>query len=236
MSTNLDLISRHHRLNRLAEINMAKRYLEVGVFGGKTFRQINIQYKVGVDPEYQFDTSPFQSDTIQLLEMTSDDFFSRHANNYEPFDLIYLDGLHEFEQTFRDFCASVSCAHEKTIWVIDDTCPRSYAQSHRSQEVCQQIKQQTKEDDELWMGDVYKTVAAIHDFFPQYSFGTFRDHGQTVVWRKWREDFMPRWNSLEAISRLDYADFLALRKDILKPTPYEALFQKVSDDLLPADR
>lgn len=57
------------------------------------------------------------------------------------------------------------------------------------------------------MGDVYKVIFAIHDFFPQFSYATFPGHGQTVLWLETRTDFTPTWDSLEKISRLSYWDF-----------------------------
>ncbi|NEP71306.1 MAG: class I SAM-dependent methyltransferase [Okeania sp. SIO2G4] len=50
-----------------------------------------------------------------FLEVSSDEFFRSYAKEFESFDLIYLDGLHTFEQTFRDFCAFLAVAHSKTI-------------------------------------------------------------------------------------------------------------------------
>jgi hypothetical protein len=61
------------------------------------------------------------------------------------------------------------------------------------------------------MGDVYKVVFLIHDFFPQYSYATFQGHGQTAVWLETRKDFTPTWNSLGKIGRLGYRDFLRLK-------------------------
>ena len=61
------------------------------------------------------------------------------------------------------------------------------------------------------MGDVYKVVFVIHDFFPQYSYASFPNHGQTVIWPETRWNFTPTWNSLEKISRLGYRDFQRYR-------------------------
>ena len=57
------------------------------------------------------------------------------------------------------------------------------------------------------MGDVFKIVLAIHDFFPQFDYRTFPGHGQTVVFHKTRKDFSPKINCLHKVSRLKYSDF-----------------------------
>ncbi|MEI2419775.1 class I SAM-dependent methyltransferase, partial [Arthrospira platensis SPKY2] len=168
---------------------------------------------------------------VRFIEVTSDEFFRNHANSFQPFDLIYLDGLHTFEQTFRDFCATLSCTHSKTIWLIDDTCPESYAQAQSSHQRCVKIKQFSGEKNKSWMGDVFKVVAAIHDFFPQYSFATFPNHGQTVVWKNWRTNFQPKWNCLETISRLDYSDFLGIQDTLFKREAYDKIFERITHDL-----
>ena len=55
-------------------------------------------------------------------------------------------------------------------------------------------------------GDIFKMVFAIHDFFPRLSFCTIGTEGnpQTLVWREPRQDFRPRFNSLETVSRMSW--------------------------------
>ena len=230
-SVNISMESRSDRLNKLASINRSSRYLEIGVSQGITFNAIEIDYRVAVDPKFQLDWEKYANDKVVFLEVSSNEFFRSYAKKYESFDLIYLDGLHTFEQTFLDFCASLACGHSKTIWLIDDTCPGSYAQAQSSLKHCRQIQKFSGEKGNSWMGDVFKVVAAIHDFFPQYSFATFPDHGQTVVWNQWRTDFQPQWNSLEIISRLEYSDFIELQSTLYKREPYEDIFERIRQDL-----
>ncbi len=230
-NNSMSTLTRSERLNKLTSISQSSRYLEVGVSQGITFNEIEIDYKVAVDPKFQLDKTKYANDKVVFLEVSSDEFFTSYAKQFESFDLIYLDGLHTFEQTFRDFCASIACSHSKTIWLIDDTFPRSYAQAQSSLQDCRRIQKFSGKKEKSWMGDVFKVIAAIHDFFPQYSFATFPDHGQTVVWKKWRTDFQPKWNSLERISRLEYADFVELQSTLFRRDPYENIFQRIRHDL-----
>ncbi|GEM_PF-567943 len=230
ISKKIDLKIRSSRLNTLASINQSSSYLEIGVHKGQTFKEIKVEKKVAVDPKFLLNQNEYDSKNVVFLEITSDEFFRNFAKDFPEFDLIYLDGLHCFEQTYRDFCASIACAHSKTIWLIDDTCPGSYAQAQSSHQLAKRLKQLSGEKDGSWMGDVFKVVAAIHDFFPQYSFATFPDHGQTVVWKKWRTDFQPKWNNLEMISRLEYADFVELQGTLFKRQAYEKIFEIIRRD------
>lgn len=200
------------RLNALAKINSAQTYLEIGVASGVTFRHVEVPFKVAVDPKFEFDATQRASQTEVYHEETSDIFFSQHVSDYKPFDLIYLDGLHTFEQTFRDFCASLNCSHARTIWLLDDTHPTSLLAAHPDQMFALRLREKTRIiRDRRWMGDVYKVVFAIHDFFPQFSYATFPEHGQTAVWLETRTHFAPIWNSLKKISHMKYRDFLKHR-------------------------
>jgi hypothetical protein len=205
------LTERHERLNALAKINSASKYLEVGVYGGDTFTRVNVPYKVGVDPKFGFDVREYADERTVFHEVTSDCFFSRLAPAHDPFDLIYLDGLHTFDQTFRDFCASLRYSHARTIWLLDDTHPSGPLAANPDLRVTRWLHRLFRVKNGDWMGDVFKVVFAIHDFFPQFTYATFPGHGQTAVWLETRQNFRPTWNSLKKICGLGYRDFLKFR-------------------------
>lgn len=224
--------SRHARLNHIATILNASRYLEIGVSKGITFNNVDIVRKVAVDPVFRFDISEHSSGQREFHEVTSDHYFSSIASKDDIFDLIYLDGLHTFEQTFRDFCASLAHAHSRTVWVIDDTIPISLAAAEPDRQAFRALKSALKDARPHWMGDVYKVVFAIHDFFPQFSYASFREgHGQTVVWRKARPSFSPALNSLEAISRSGYDQFLLLSHKLMNITQTERIYNEIEASL-----
>lgn len=199
---------RFERLNALADINSASKYLEIGVSSGGTFIRVKVPQKIAVDPCFKDDVhKKYANENSIFYEITSDSFFSTLAPQHGEFDLIYLDGLHTFEQTFRDFCNSLRYSHSRTIWLIDDTYPISWVASISNYRLFCRLRKWIKIKDSRWMGDVYKVIFAIHDFFPQFSYATFPGHGQTVLWLETRKDFTPTWDSLEKISRLSYWDF-----------------------------
>src|SRR5690606_37801115 len=101
--------------------------------------------------------------------------------------------------------------HEGTVWVIDDTNPQSFPAARRTPRAARWLRRLYGGRDSSWTGDVYKVVFALHDFFPQFSYATYRGHGQTVVWRERRADFEPAWNSLARIERLGYLGFSKAR-------------------------
>ncbi len=211
------------RLKEIANIYPVKNYLEIGVQEGRTFFDLDFQYQVAVDPFFRFDYAKHASNRLQFFEEASDRYFSRKTEC--KFDLIFLDGLHTFDQTFRDFCASIHFAHEQTIWLIDDSVPSGMLAASRNSafhKVARRLLNQPE-----WMGDVYKVIYAIHDYFPQYNFATFENPGQTVVWKSTRNDFSPFSRSIHQISGLSYFKFLRTHDKVFNKMDdrkvYEAL-------------
>ncbi|MER2264568.1 class I SAM-dependent methyltransferase [Methylobacterium oxalidis] len=196
----------HERINRLARICGARRYLEVGVFHGHTFFNVDVDFKVAVDPTFQFDPAAHQNDRTRFHPVGSDDFF--RSARYEPFDLIYLDGLHTFEQTLRDFLNSLAFAHDRTIWLFDDTVPNDNFSALPDQERCYRLRRALGNGDWAWMGDVFKVVYFIRSMMKFYHFRTFGGHGQTVVWRDPKQYDEREATPLARIGEMPYEDFV----------------------------
>ncbi len=93
------------------EKTKAKKYLEIGCFKDKIFNNIPVEYKIGVDPERGGNR-----------RMTSDQFFSQ---NTDTFDVIFIDGLHHYDQVSRDLENSLSFLNPNGIIILHDMLPRS---------------------------------------------------------------------------------------------------------------
>ena len=196
---------------------------------------MDVRRKTGVDPGFRFDYESKCSDTVSFYQSTSDDFFTRQALSNDKYDLIFLDGLHTYEQTFRDFCATLAYSHSQTIWLLDDTVPISLPSSIPDPRKFAAVRRNVGDTRAAWMGDVYKVVFSIHDFFPQFNYATFESgHGQTVIWRSTRQAFSPRWNNLELISRLDYADFL-MCQDLMHFSSADKIYESIASSFGSAD-
>lgn len=194
------------RINAIAKLNSAQHYLEIGVNEGQTFVDVEIEHKDAVDPDFKFDISKHASDKVRFFETTSDAFFT--SDKPKQYDVIMIDGLHTFEQTFRDLLCSLRFAHAKTVWLIDDTVPSDVFSAIPKQGVCYKERQQAGLGGWQWHGDVFKMVPAIHDFLPTLDYATLIGSGnpQTMAWYNPRPDFQPKHNNLETVSRLTYFD------------------------------
>lgn len=220
------------RINHIIRHLGSKDYLEVGVAGGSTFFSVEAQRKVAVDTEFRFNIDDYASAHVAFYACTSDTYFLEYAQS-ECFDVIFLDGLHTFEQTFRDFCNSLTHSHSSTVWLIDDILPNDVYSSIRNHREAVQFRKNAGKEGNAWHGDTFKTIFAIHDFFPTLSYCCVGSPGnpQALVWRQSREEFNPILDSLEAISRLSYFD-LQKNLDILKLLPEEQAMSYMLDKML----
>jgi hypothetical protein len=174
------------RLNRLAGALGCKTYLEIGVSKGVTFQAVNVETKTGVDPDFQFDwQAEHDGAHTRLLPLTSDAFFAQEPIGSQ-FDLIFLDGLHTYDQTYRDLQNALLHSHPGTVILIDDTIPCDVYSCGRDQEEAIQLRaQSTGVANAMWHGDTYKIMPLIHLFHTAYHYCTIIDQGnpQTILWR-----------------------------------------------------
>ena len=103
--------------NRIAFINKAVtkfkncKYLEIGCETNVCFNSISTEYKIGIDPN--------SGGTIRT---TSDEFFEKNTNF---FDVIFIDGLHTYEQTRKDIVNSLKFLNQDGYIFLHDLIPRS---------------------------------------------------------------------------------------------------------------
>lgn len=107
--------TRTELINKLIQTNKYKTFLEIGTNTGHNFNAIIAEYKVSVDPDQS---------TPATYHETSDSFFDR---NKEKFDIIFIDGLHEADQVYRDIVNALKFLNEGGAIVCHDMNPLSYA-------------------------------------------------------------------------------------------------------------
>ena len=199
------------------------RYLEVGVHAGETFHALRATKKVAVDPAFLFDTraAAVADATATFHPVPSDDYFLRLCPPDERFDVVFLDGLHTFEQTLRDLMNALARTRPDSVIVIDDVLPSGYAASVREIGEFARLHSTVPGTPDAWMGDVYRLVWFIAVFMPMWSYATIAEnHGQLVLWREPRREPAPDPEmTVEAVSRISYAD-VVLRPAVFRVTPF----------------
>lgn len=153
-------------LNRISNKISAKKYLEIGCDSDVVFNSVNCDYKVGVDPS--------RGGTIRD---TSDNFFK---NNEETFDLIFIDGLHTFEQILKDFQNSFNFLNKGGYIVMHDLIPRNWLEEH------------VPRISNNWCGDVWKISFLLnnikhHDYsliLTDFGLGVFKKNHNDLSFNK----------------------------------------------------
>jgi len=234
-------------INALASNYQADKYLEIGVQKGATFFYVDMPHKIGVDPALLFEESMFSDEGRLFFREPSDNFFARlkkstvtlptafnDAAGKPTFDIIFIDGLHTFEQSFRDFKNSHAFAHENTIWLLGNTVPSDPYSALPDQAMSLAYRKAANLRGNPWHGDVFKTVFAIHDLFSEFSYCTLmRANPQTVVWRAAPSERKSVFASSDAIAQLDF--FAMLRHAaLLMPVKETMLFHLLGMTLDPA--
>lgn len=208
----------------------APRYLEIGVFRATTFEPVKAAHKVAVDPSFQIGVRERleKQPDVEVHEVTSDEYFGTIASE-QKFDVIYLDGLHTFEQTLRDLLNAITLIKDEGIIVVDDVYPNSYFSSLPLQANAERLHEASGSADRSWMGDVYKLTFFIDSFLQQFSYRMVsNNHGQLVVWRHRRASVTER--QVESVARAQYEHVL-LEADTQRRMPLDEIIEEVKRDL-----
>lgn len=218
-------------LNRLLSLHPDPRYLEIGVHEGETFFAIEAARKVAVDPAFQFDVNAARDADARAAFhlMPSDAYFGEVAGGRERFDVIFIDGLHTFEQTLRDLINATAVLQPQGVIVIDDVLPNSEMAALKDFAEVLRRKQDGEAWDGSWMGDVYRLVFFIESFMQPWSYRCVGEpFAQLAMWREQRQP--PSQRPLEAIATLPYAA-LPEERAVFRHADFETVLKEVAASL-----
>jgi hypothetical protein len=126
----LDLI-----LKLIERIN-AKNYLEIGCDKNQIFGNIQCEKKIGVDP--------LRGGTHL---MTSDEYFSDFTE--DMFDIIFIDGLHHYDQITKDVNNSLKRLNDNGYIIIHDLLPVYEDETSMPGPIVSEISP-------YWLGDTWR--------------------------------------------------------------------------------
>ena len=171
-----------------------KSFLEIGSFNNDTFDKILVQNKVGVDPE--------RGGNIRL---TSDEFFK---TNKSFFDIVFIDGLHLYEQVRKDFFNSLNFLNPGGVILIHDCLPSKFRDQVRLR------------SHELWNGDVWKLVVELRtlDYIQLYTI--IADYDVAIVKIGKNENIL-KFN--KDFRKLTYKDYCSNHEQFMNAIKYEEL-------------
>jgi hypothetical protein len=201
------------KINRLlGEIGGRRRYLEIGVQNGLTLEGVSAALVVGVDPGHRVNITRLP-EHVRMHTSPSDDFFAMHSGgpSSHVFDLVFVDGLHQFQQAYRDILNAFRVLDHRGIVVVDDTVPSSEYAAVEDRDTAKRLHRERGVVPWEWMGDVFKAVLLVVHAHPWIRVATVVEEGmrpQTLMWRNgesYERDVLPAApQDIESVRRMTY--------------------------------
>jgi hypothetical protein len=164
----------------LIKKNNYKNYLEIGCDQNQLFSKVIIDNKIGVDPV-----------SGGNIRKTSDDFFKE---NNDKFDIVFIDGLHTYEQVKKDILNSVNCLNVNGIILVHDCMPDSLG------------KQAVPRYKMQWNGDVWKAIVDLRQKEDLDIYTCEMDQGIGIITKKKNSSTLSLNKPINKIKFKDYFD------------------------------
>lgn len=164
----------------LIKKNNYTNYLEIGCDQNQLFSKVIIDNKIGVDPV-----------SGGNIRKTSDDFFKE---NNDKFDIVFIDGLHIYEQVKKDILNSVNCLNVNGIILVHDCMPDSLG------------KQAVPRYKMQWNGDVWKAIVDLRQKEDLNIYTCEMDQGIGIITKKKNSSLLSLNKPIHKIKFRDYFD------------------------------
>ncbi len=193
----------------------AKVYLEIGVHTGECFLRVRARKKMAVDPQMLISLKRKQKYYIrnpynffsQYYHMTSDDFFRKHDAflNRLGLDVVFIDGLHTYEQSLRDVQNSFKYLKGGGVVVMHDCNPLSEEAATPAPSLEDAERLNIPRHLPEWNGDVWKTIVNLRSCRKDVAvFVLDCDQGLGIITKRMPENVLPY--SPEEIHNFHYRD------------------------------
>ena len=179
--------SRHEIIQETINRKNYKSYLEIGCDQDELFSKITIDKKIGVDPA-----------SGGTVRDTSDNFFKK---NNTKFDIIFIDGLHEYEQVKKDINNSLIFLNDNGVIFLHDCMPMRF--------IYQAVPRATG----LWNGDVWKNIVESRTKSEIDTYVVHADHGIGVILKKSNKKVLNL--SINNFKKLKFKDYFYNYKEYL---------------------
>lgn len=186
-------MKRYDIINHFIQSRNYASYLEIGTDRGESLRNVSAPIKVSVDPD---------PSTPATFHVTSDEFFANI--NKAKFDIIFIDGLHEHNQVYRDIQNALRCLNEGGVIVLHDCLPTSAAM---------QTPHSVSQYGYAWTGDVWKAFVKARAELPYFMYTIDTDFGCGVIDTKYAMVAELRQKLPTDMETMTYADFVQHRHE-----------------------
>ena len=166
-------------IQRIIDFKRYDSYLEIGCDQNKNFSKIVINKKIGVDPK-----------SGGTHRMTSDLFFEQ---NKSKFDIIFIDGLHTYEQVKKDIENSIVSLNSNGIILIHDCLPKK---------IWNQVVPRLYGH---WNGDVWKAIVEFRTHKDLDTYTCVADHGIGIIIKRPNRSILE--TKIENFKKLKFEDY-----------------------------
>jgi hypothetical protein len=171
--------SRHSIIQETINRKNYESYLEIGCDQDQLFSKIIIKKKIGVDP--------VSGGTVRD---TSDNFFKK--NNIK-FDIIFIDGLHEYDQVKKDINNSLLFLNDHGVIFLHDCMPMNF------------ISQAVPRARAVWNGDVWKNIAESRTKSEIDTYVIYADNGVGMILKRSNKKILNlKTNNFKKLKFRDY--------------------------------
>ena len=190
--------SRYEIIQKIIERKKYKNYLEIGCLKNETFDKINIEKKIGVDP--------VSGGNVRL---TSDVFFK---TNKDIFDIIFIDGLHVYEQVKKDILNSLKFLNRDGVLLLHDCLPKKIRD------------QMVPRSHENWNGDVWKALVECRTLKDIDTYTCVADQGIGIIFKRPNQKILVLNN--KNFKKMKFKDYYFNNKEYMNLIDVNDLFKK----------
>ena len=210
-------MNRAEVLQKIIDKSGANIYLEIGVDKLETFREIKVKRKIAVDPILNTFSSKaieeFEKKSIYLVPHTSDYFF-KHYKLYKGVDVVFIDGLHTYQQALRDINNSLENLNKKGIIVVHDCLPPNATAAYPAESFSHAVSLNLPDWTGEWCGDAWKSICYLRSLRKDlYVFVLDTDYGLGIITRGISENSLDL--TCEEIDRFEYIDLAKNKENFL---------------------
>lgn len=194
-------IHRKEIINTIIKLKNFNDYLEIGCDQNELFSRVTIKNKIGVDPN-----------NGGTHRMTSDSFF---LSNKNKFDLIFIDGLHTYEQTLNDIKNSLLVLREKGFILLHDCFPMSY------------FDQAVPRAQRKWNGDVWKAITEMRTLENTDTYVGAFDNGIGLILKRKNSNILKKTS--KPFKDIKYKEYYDNYKEYLNLISKEEFFKIINE-------
>jgi hypothetical protein len=187
--------SRYQIIQSIINRKSYKLYLEIGCDQNQLFSKIKIKTKIGVDPV-----------SGGNIRETSDNFFKK--NNIK-FDIVFIDGLHEYDQVKKDINNSLLFLNDDGVIFLHDCMPRDF------------FYQAVPRSRSAWNGNVWKNIVESRTKPEIDTYVIHADQGIGMILKRPNRKLLNL--NINNFKKLKYKDFFYNYKEYLNVIYYENL-------------